>query len=206
MIVGPNSIWLHVPKCGGHTVEMAIRLAAKGRRDIAFDRRDPFDPGWHDSIRDRTARQRGFHPAGKIVVAGFRRLPFWLLSRVHFEAARPPYRCATREMICRGKFYERDGIVNRADNVTRQYSSPPVDRWIRLEHLADDFARQFTDILGPRTAKAAARLGAVTRATPIEYVNSIGFWFTLRELEALYEANPGWAGIERAIDGDLLRP
>ncbi len=42
-------------------------------------------------------------------------------------------------------------------------------------------------------------------ATRLEYVKSLGFYFTARELEALYNANSIWAAMEERIYGGVLR-
>jgi hypothetical protein len=203
MIVGRSFVWLHFPKTGGHSVAAAIRAAAAGREDIVFDRQGR-DAGWHDTPGERARRDRSFDPAGRTVISGIRRLPWWLLSRVHFEAARPPHHCVSRAMLCCGEFYEHDGTVNRADDHALRFGAP-VDRWVRLEHLADDFVAQFEGLLGPRVRGAAGRLRKVVNPTRLDYVKSLGFYFTPQELDGLYRANPAWAAMERRVYGDLLQ-
>jgi hypothetical protein len=206
MIVSADFIWLHFPKCAGHAVEHALRRALRGRRDVAFDKRLPHHPGWHDSVADRTKREVGFDPGGRAVICGFRRLPYWMLSRVHFEASRPPYLCATREMLCRGEFPQANGQVGRADQHALHYDSSGVDRWIRTEHLAEDFERHFGDIMGSRLAAAAVgKARKIVNGTRLNYIKSLDFYFTAAELDGLYAANPVWARIEREIYGDVLR-
>jgi hypothetical protein len=204
MIVGPNFVWVHFPKCAGHAVEAALRVGARGRRDIVFDARRPHHPGWHDSVAERVQRDETFSPSNKLIIAGFRRLPHWMLSRVHFEVARPPHRAATREMICRGEFFQQNGVPAKADDHAQHYTSPKVHRWIRSEHLAEDFAHCFSDILGDRTTKAVRRLRKVVNPTELNYVKAVDFHFTARDLDTLYEANPVWARLEREVYGDLL--
>jgi hypothetical protein len=202
MVIGPDFVWLHFPKCGGHTVETALRAAARWRGDFAFD---PVDyVGWHDSIPRRLQRDPQFDPSSKAVICGIRRLPFWILSRVHYEAARPPFRCATREMVVRGEFFEQDGNVNTADGYAAMFMTPPVDCWIRLEHLAEDFRRHFRGSLGRRMAKADRILSHRVNETGIRYLRSLEFHFTPRDLALLYAANPIWASLERRAYGDLL--
>jgi len=205
MVVGENFVWVHFPKCGGHTVESALRRAMRGSRDVAFDKRWPFHPGWHDTPADRSRRDQGFDPHGKIVISGIRRLPSWLLSRIHYEASRPPYHCATREMFSRGRFFEQNGSVGWADEHVERFVASGVQRWIRLEHLAEDFARHFSDLLGRRTEAAAGKLRRVLNPTEIQYLKRLDFYFTPREIDALYAANPAWAAVERQVYGDTLR-
>jgi len=202
MVVGQDFVWMHFPKCAGHTIDRALQVL-RGRRNIAFD---VAETGWHDSVRDRVQRRPGFEAAGKTVICGFRRLPHWLLSRVHYDASRPPYRMVSREMLCRGQFYEESGDIQTADIYVQHYGASPVDRWVRTEHLAEDFQRQFGDILGSQLARAAVRkLAKVVNGTRLNYVRRLDFYFTPAELDGLYAANPSWAELEANLYGDVLR-
>jgi hypothetical protein len=140
------------------------------------------------------------------VISSFRRLPYWMLSRVHYEASRPPYYAVSRAMLLRGEFFHQNGQVGRADDYARHYGEAEVARWIRMEHLAEDFERQFGDLLGSQVTRAAVRkLRRVVNGTRLNYVRSLGFYFTPQELAALYDANPAWAARERELYGDVLR-
>jgi hypothetical protein len=205
VIVGRSFVWVHFPKTGGHAVASAIRAAGRGRADLVFDEAGADDHRWHDSVTDRLATERSFDPAGREAICGIRRLPWWILSRVHYEAARPPHRCASREMVLRGEYYEQDGSVNHADAHVARLGEHPIDRWVRLEHLAEDFVSQFEAHLGPRVRRAARKLRKLVNPTALEYVKALEFYFTAAELEGLYAANPRWAAMERRIYGDLLR-
>ena len=77
MIVGPSFVWVHFPKTAGHTVDLALRAAAKRARGFSFDRRGDYHPGWHDIISERAERDPSFDPAGKVVISGFRRRDGW---------------------------------------------------------------------------------------------------------------------------------
>ncbi|WP_296595033.1 hypothetical protein [Phenylobacterium sp.] len=186
-------------------MEAAIRHAGRGRDDIVYDVAGADDHRWHDSVAERQAQERSFDPGDKRIISGIRRLPWWVLSRIHYEAARPPHRCATREMLCRGQFYERDGGINHADAQVGRLSTQTIHGWVRLEHLAEDFVDQFEGLLGPRVRSAAQRLRKVVNPTTLDYVKSLDFYFTPGELAGLYEANPIWAHMERQVYGDLLR-
>jgi hypothetical protein len=195
---------MHFPKTAGHTVELALRAATRGRRDIVFDRRGVHDDRWHDCLEERQLRDRSFDPSGKVVIAGLRRLPWWILSRVHYEASRPPHRWATREMIQRGEFFEQSGEVGKADNHALMFARGKVNRWLRAEHLREDFVACFGDILGPAALKASRKLDRRVNETRLRYVERLDFYFTRDELQRLYEANPIWAAVEREAYGNLL--
>lgn len=203
MVVGKNFIWLHVPKCGGHAVERALWAATRWRRDIKFDQRFPFHTGWHDSIRERLQADPTLELGGRKIVASFRRLPSWILSRVHYEAARAPHRHATREMICQGLYFEQNGFVGSADSQIERYLADDVHRWIRQEHLAEDFEMAFGDLL-PIKSSAISKARKIRNKTEIDYPKRIEFHFTASDLEQLYASNPHWARLEEQLYGELL--
>lgn len=205
MIVGRSFVWMHFPKTGGHAVAAAIRAASRGRDDLVFDVPGADDHRWHQSVEERRESDRSFDLGDRRIISGIRRLPWWVLSRIHYEAARPPHRCATREMLCRGQFYERNGGVNRADAQVGRLDTCAIHGWIRLEHMAEDFVDQFEGLLGPRVRSAAHKLKKVVNPTTLDYLKSLDFYFTPAELEALYAANPIWAATEAKVYGDVLR-
>ena len=205
MIQGSDFIWQHLPKCAGHTVEMALRAGLLGRRDINFDPRFPEYIGWHDGLRSRAWRDPAFNPDGKTVISGFRRLPHWILSRVHYEASRPPYRCATRDMVRRGAYFEQTGEVFTADSLLQHYVFPEhTQQWIRVEHMLEDFRSVFSSVIGARMPAAEWQLRQVRNQTQIRYLEAVEFHFTQEDLVALYDANPLWASLERELYGSTL--
>lgn len=199
MIVGPDFIWLHFPKCGGTALQSALRKVYRGRTDVVFDPIDQRNVIWHHTIQERKRYDPTFDPDGKKIVCSFRRLPYWILSRVHFEAQRPPHRIATRAMLIRGKFYEQRGLVSMADSYVKKYNNPRVDAWIRTEHLVDDLSRAL-EINQQRLNGVLKRenVGKTRR------IRDLAFWFTQEELAGLYAANPEWTALEERLYGELV--
>jgi hypothetical protein len=195
MIIGPDWIWLHFPKCGGTSAEKLLRLNFSKDESVTFDYLDATNMVWHDNIAARKARDPGVDLQGKRIVAILRRLPDWLLSRVHFEAARPPHYTATREMILKGAFYENTGYVNSCERTLQHFNNPKVDFWVRLEKMHEDFEAFF----GRKLMPLEHRLNE----NSIKYVRSQMFWFTQDELEQLYKRNPGWSAEEQRVYGNL---
>jgi hypothetical protein len=197
MIASKRFIWLHVPKTGGHTVQAALKAAGVELtpEEIA-----------HEGLRQRELRDPAFAVGDRVVVAGLRRLPHWILSRVHYEASRAPYRLVSREMLLRGEFFERSGEINRADDYAAVFDDPRITRWVRLENLQEDFVRHFGDLLDGRVRLAARKLRRFINPTYVSYIKDPRFFFTLDELKALYAANPVWAELERRAYGGLWRP
>jgi len=197
MIQGPDFVWLHLPKCAGTSLEAALREIWRGDPAYRFDAKDFRKVIWHDNIDARRRRDPGFELGGRRIIANFRRLPHWLLSRVHFEAQRPPHHIVTREMFLRGDLFERTGTLNRADDYALSYNMPPVDCWIRSENLVEDAAKAFG--LDPEILRAKRK-----QVSALHYIKSLDFWFTKRELADLYAASPHWAELELRIYGSLL--
>jgi hypothetical protein len=199
MIQGPGFIWLHLPKCAGTSLEAALREIWANNPAYRFDVRDPQNVIWHENVARRRKRDPSFELAGRRIIANFRRLPHWLLSRVHYEAQRPPHHVVTREMLLRGDVFEQSGALNRADQYALNYNMPPVDCWIRTENLVEDAAKAF----GLDPAILAAKLQR-KNVGALNYINSLDFWFTKQELAGLYAAAPHWAELELRIYGSLL--
>lgn len=200
MIIGPDFVWLHVPKCGGTSIERSLRNAFRNRRDVHFDRKHLSEKDargrviWHHTIKLRHEHDPAFDPSGKKIVAAIRRLPNWLLSRVHYEANRSAGMAPTREQFVLGEFLEHSGVANSPEKMIRRFNRPPVDDWLRVEHLTDDMIRVFG--IDPADMVRA-------NESKIDYIKDLSFWFTKDELRALYKANPTWAEIEEKAYGGL---
>lgn len=196
MIIGPDFIWLHFPKTGGTAIELFLSKYFADHNGVHFDEMDPQNVIWHENIRDRATRSAGFSRDGRKVICGIRRLPAWVISRVTYEAQRPPYRVASRAMIERGAFFENDGAISRADSYFQYYLSGGVDTWIRNEFLEEDITSGFgIDINEVRSL--------LTKENQSVRIQDSGFWFTPEQIERLYESNPIWASHEQRIYGSL---
>jgi hypothetical protein len=165
-----------------------LRLNFSNDKNVVFDTLDASNMIWHDTVVERQSRDPSFSIEGKRVVAVFRRLPDWILSRIHFEAARPPHHVATREMIVAGEFYANDGAIGSCDATLRRFKTPRVDFWVRIEKMHQDFETFFGRALRP--------LDERLNETTIPSVKDTRFWFTRTELEHLYRMNPEWAELE----------
>ena len=196
MIVGPDWIWLHFPKCGGTSAERLLKENFLEDPAVDFDPLDPADVIWHENVLQRQKRVPDFSAESKRIVAGFRRLPDWILSRVHYEASRPPFRLVSRQQLVAGTFFENSGHENTAELTFRGYSHPNVHTWIRLENMHEDFEKFF----GVKLKPVEGRLNE----NSFGYIRDTRFWFTKEELEGLYNSAPSWASTEKAVYGDLL--
>jgi hypothetical protein len=174
VIEGPDFVWLHMPRCAGAAADRRLRARWGADTRYLFDRIDQGCPARHDTLADRHVRDPGFALAGRRIVCNIRRLPSWVLA--NRIAAAPA------------------GVPGRPDDVLRRYATPRVDAWIRVEHLSRDLARVF-DL--PESDPAIARF----ETAPASAAAAL---FTAEELQALYAANPRWAGLEASLYGSLL--
>lgn len=206
MIVSEDWIWLHMPKCGGTTVEAVLHSQYDTAPGMMFDETGPGRLySVHDSIANRQAQCPEFDPAGRPVYAVIRRLPHWILSRVHFQLERSATGSpqVTRAQLCVGKYRQlprRGGParLRSADQTVAKYVDE-VTEWMTLEALSADMLRVFgIDMSAMKKEKTTKNV------SPVGYVRDLNFWFRPKEIERLYEANPVWAALEERVYGNLL--
>lgn len=172
-----------------------MRLNFSDDPSVKFDVIDPSNVIWHDNIAARTMRDPSFSWGSHRIVAIFRRLPAWTLSRVHYEASRPPYHTITRDQLIAGQFYKNSGEISTADEILNRFNSPRVTNWIRLEKMHEDFER----FLG----RPLQSLDRHLNVNKFDYIRDTGFWFSKQELENLYHNAPNWTALEKEIYGSL---
>ncbi len=200
MIIGPGFIWLHFPKCAGSFTEKLLRRVAPRDGSVVFDPIDPKQVTWHHTIRQRE-RKTGTSLAGKEIVCNFRRLPYWIISRIQYEQKRTG-KAVPREMYIKGSFFEQDGRECHADLYVERYSEPQVDHWIRTEFIREDFSNVFSRYFDLDQE--------IINDFMKEKINVSGWdgdlskWFGPGDLERLYESCPKWKVLEMELYGDLV--
>jgi hypothetical protein len=203
VVISDKFVWLHFPKCSGSETERLLRAIFGTSPGTTFDPLNANNVIWHHSIADRRAFDKAFDPGSRDVLCNIRRLPTWILSRVHYEYSRSPGLKVTRSMLVAGEFFEADGFKSKADWYAKSYTAVPVTRWIRTENLAKDFIDTFstyTDLSAMNVADMIRR----TNVTAIPYIPEVAFHFSRQDLEGLYASNPIWTNIERSVYGNLL--
>jgi hypothetical protein len=132
-------------------------------------------------------------------------MPSWLLSRVHFEFQRSgEFAIIGRAQLVQGRFCvgNRQGQTQRkivsCDQQIKAFADD-VTEWVRTENLSEDLTRVFGI-----PAEKESKTNVHVNAGKIDYIRDLSFWFRPKELEALYAANPIWAGIEKEVYGELL--
>jgi hypothetical protein len=194
MVIGDRFAWGHVPKTGGEATRAMFQLFPSLIRFI--------DPGGsdvtHTSFKDREQTIKG-----KLLALNIRRLPSWVISREHHKAKwglypdfeplpmDPPQQLAESSFPdWRLSTFLDDGRFE-------------IDRWLRMESLAQDFVAfisEFTQV-DEAAREAILELGPVNA---IDYDHEIGNWFSDDQIELLYRSNPLWAGVERQVYGGTI--
>jgi hypothetical protein len=193
MVIGERFAWAHLPKTAGDATH-AMLTAVPGLVQFA----DPPDSNAkHDPF---FAREPDI--AGRLRVMNIRRLPAWALSAAHHRArhgVHPDYEP--------GPLQTPDEIADQTDpdDLLRwmtDHGRLDVQRWLRAEHLEHDVLA-FLDELGMLTPAARDRVLAVGHVNVGSYNREIDRWFTAAHIERLYERNPEWTRIERAVYDEL---
>lgn len=200
MIVGNQFVWLHFPKCAGTEVSQVLAGLRRNNPELMLD--DPRQVNVHDGLGERSASHPGFPIGGKDVITCFRRLPYWMLSRIHFGYSRNPEFVPTRDQMLDGHVYEQDGFLNHADQYVKTYTEEA--RFIlRTEHIYDDFCAAFERYL-KFDAEEVRQAFTGRNANPTRYVPNLSFWFKQADLDRLYASAPRWTRLEKHLYGDLL--
>lgn len=200
MIIGTDFVWLHFPKCAGTFTEKLIRSIDDGTNNIEYDPIDPENVIWHQNINERE-NLTGNRLREKRIISNFRRLPFWVISRIQFEKNRSG-REVNHDLYRMGCFFESNGNINLADRYLSIYGSPCVNHWIRVEHLKEDFNSVFSEYLSYDLNRYENFFDRKINASGWE--GSIKDWFDYEDLVALYSTNPNWARLENRLYGNLL--
>jgi hypothetical protein len=193
MVIGERFAWGHLQKTAGDATLGLFRLFP----DLVLfsDPRNVEEK--HASFASRHADVEG-----KLLAANFRRLPDWTLSWAQHRA-----RYATRPegnpvaMNSPHQMVEVPRADKRLSILTGdgQYH---IDRWIRMEHLADDFIA-FVSELTEVTDADRDQIASSEPVNALEYDHDISHWFTPEQIRRLYRNNPLWASVEERVYGDL---
>jgi len=193
MVIGERFAWGHLQKTAG---DATLGLFGLFPELVVFaDARNTEDK--HASFADRAGQLEG-----KLLVANIRRLPEWTVSWAQHRArlaTRPdgrPVPMNSPEQMVR---------VPRADTCLGALTASgryPVDRWLRMDHLVEDFTDLISSFVEVDDA-ARARIAAFPDVNALQYDHDPSHWFTPERLRRLYENNPLWAAAERAAYGDL---
>jgi len=194
MVIGERFAWGHLQKTGGDATWELFRMFP-GVVEFADPR--------NTEAKHASFAERADQVGGKLLVSNIRRLPSWTLSWAQHRArlskrpdGSPVPMNSPRQMV----------TVPRADMrlaILTGDGAFPVERWLRMEHLAEDFA-DFLDELTEVSAEDRERIATFARVNALEYDHEVANWFTAQQVSELYENNPLWAQIEREVYGGLM--
>jgi hypothetical protein len=194
MVIGETFAWGHLQKTGGDATTELFRLFPQ--LVLFADARNVEDK--HASFASRAEQVRG-----KLLVSNLRRLPTWTLSWAQHRArlsrrpdGSPVQMNSPHQMVEIPRADMRLGFLTADGRF-------PVERWLRMEHLADDFA-DFVGELTDVTAEDRRRIAGFAPVNALEYDHEVENWFSADQVARMYEINPAWAEIERRVYGDLL--
>ncbi len=185
MVITDTMVWAHLPKAAGTaTQEMLTAVPGLVLFQAPIDSNDKHDSFW----------AHGEAVEGKLRAMNIRRLPSWVLSTAHHKAVSgvwPDYEPlpmpSVEEMV---ESAEPDDVLRwMTDGV-------PVDRWLRMENLAEDVEALLIELGTPAaTARSAVAIGALGRQAvrPRRHQQFHGPSRSAR----MYERNPGWGQVER---------
>jgi hypothetical protein len=193
MVIGERFAWGHLQKTGGDATWELFRMFPGV---VVFA--DPRNiEAKHASFVERADQVRG-----KLLVSNIRRLPAWTLSWAQHRArlakrpnGSPVPMNSPRQMV----------EVPRADmrlEILTGDGAFPVERWLRMEHLAEDFADFLAEVTEV-TTEDRERIASFSRVNTLDYDHEVANWFTAEQVKQLYLNNPTWAGVERQVYGDV---
>lgn len=195
MVIGERFAWAHLPKTGGSATLQLFKLFPALILQADFE--DNNDK--HTLFEARPAQVEG-----KCLAMNIRRLPFWMLSRAQHVSrwgVYPEYKPIP--MASADELAESDHAEVRLDLYTTG-GRFPIDRWLRMEHLVDDFLSfisEFTEVTDERRAAAHA----LPMVNAHDYDHDLASWFTPEQVDRMYDRNPTWEALEERLYGDRLR-
>ena len=193
MVIGQGFAWAHLPRAAGTaTLEMF---------ELFPDLIEHADPA-ESKHQHATFSQREERVAGRLLSLNIRRLPEWVLSRAHRVAmfgVEPDYVPAA---MSSPRDLARSTVPDERLTQFTDGGRFGVDRWLRVEHLAEDFLGLIAEFreVDPADRK---QVEAVPQVNAIEYDHDVSHWFTPAQIREMYSRNPRWTALEERVYGDL---
>jgi hypothetical protein len=191
MIIGKTFAWGHIGKTAGETTAELFRIfpALIQRADRIGTQEQ------HTSFLERLTEVRG-----KELVLNIRRLPSWMLSYHMHRSNWGVYPTFEPQPMKSPLDMAKDGIADEHLAHFTGHGEFEIDRWLRVEHLAEDFLdliSRYTEV-SPAERRQVIRFPGINRAT---YDRQIEHWFSSAHIELMYRSNPVWAAVEEMVYG-----
>jgi hypothetical protein len=196
MVIGERFVWAHLPKAAGSATDRMFRL---------FPDLVEFADVQDTNDKHTPFAQRREMIGDRLLAMNIRRLPAWVLSRAQYVARHGIYPDYEPIPIGTPQELAESGFPDSRIEIYTDGGKLEIDRWIRTEHLTDDFLRfvsEFTAV-SEEQARGVAAIGPVNAE---EYDHRVETWFTPEQIRLMYERNPLWARLEAQIYGALYEP
>jgi hypothetical protein len=193
MVIGEHFAWCHMQKTGGDATLLFFCLLP--RLIVHSDPRNvqrkhiPF-----------AAREREIE--GKLLACNIRRLPAWSLSWAQQQTQRGFQGDGCPVPM---NSPQRMAEIPRGDRRLAHFTAGGrfrIDRWLRTEHLAEDFIA-FASELSVLSDAERTSITNHPQVNALEYDHDIRHWFTPAQVRLMYANNPVWSAIEERVYGDL---
>lgn len=194
MVIGEQFAWAHLPKTGGDTTRALFEL---------FPGLVQFADAGDTNDKHQTFHDRRDLVDGKLLAMNFRRLPAWVLSRAHHVAREGSWPDYEPHPVPAAAVMAASSLPDRRLEHFAFRGPLRVARWMRLEHLREDFLQLVTELtdVTPALARRVRELPALDVG---DYDRDPRSWFSEAELVTLYERNPRWSALEAELYGDRL--
>jgi hypothetical protein len=187
MVIGERFAWCHLQKTGGDATLLMFRLLP--RLVLSSDERNV-------QAKHAPFAEREHEIAGKLLACNIRRLPEWSLSWAQHRAQRAGEPMSSPQTMAE---------TPRADRRLAEFTDGgrfAIDRWLRMEHLAEDFTA-FVSELTDLTEGERRSIAEYPPVNALEYDHRLEHWFTPAQVRLMYSNNPVWAKIEERVYGSL---
>lgn len=194
MVIGENFAWGHLQKTGGDATlgmfQLFPDLILHADPRNVQEKHRPFGEPEHDI-------------QGKLLLCNLRRLPAWSLSWAqHHSQHRSVRRDGNPVLMPSPQQMAARPLGDRQLADLTGDGRFTVDRWLRTEHLGDDFIA-FVSELTEITPPIRDRIEAFEQVNALDYDHLIEHWFTPAQVRRMYASNPAWAAFEERVFGNL---
>lgn len=155
-----------------------------------------------DPIDSNTKHTLFFARSGDVahrkLLLNLRRLPEWMLSYCLYTAKLGKYPEYEPMPMLSPRVMSEMGLADQHLSWFTDQGRFQIYYWLRTEYLAEDFLNiigQFTEVT-PDQQLAVRAVGSVNA---LNYDRQISSWFSKKQVLRMYEQNPQWAQVERAI-------
>jgi hypothetical protein len=194
MVIGERFAWCHMQKTGGDVTLQLFQLLPE-----LILHADPRNT----QAKHATLAEREQEVRGKILACNIRRLPAWMLSWDQHHSQLGSLRPDGRPALMSSP--QQMAEVSRGDRLLAHFTDAgrfQVDRWLRTEHIGEDFtafASELTDL----TEAHRDSIAAYPQVNVLDYDHELDHWFTPAQVRLMYANNPVWAALEERVYGDL---